>query len=175
MDTCFQLLGKLVRSVNGGIHLTTQLLFRALECRGERSKRHVADDHEIDVARRGFRAFGKGAIHERAHDAVGVWGERLSQHVGESSGLEEKPSELGKDRGLRVRLEIEVLALASALQNPGGDERRQFALQARRRHPQVTGQIGHVPPAVGMEERRRKDALASLREEGVERLCTHNA
>ena len=59
MVLSFQLLGEFARGVNRGIDLTFQLFLCAFQGRREHSKRDVADDYDVDVARSDFRALGE--------------------------------------------------------------------------------------------------------------------
>src|SRR5690606_37075360 len=136
----------------------------------------VTDHHQVDVARRMLVAARDRPVDKRTGDPPVQWTKDLPQGWHDAGGLVDQAAQLGKDRRLRVRLEIRACTLPTGFEDAPVDERFELTLEARRRGPDKLRQLGEVPPLLRLRERRRQDITAKRRKQCSQRgKLTHIA
>lgn len=160
--------------VDGRIDLAAELFARLAQRQRELRGRHVADDHQVDVAVRTRLAAGHGAVHEGALDLDGKGLQGVSKYVHETGRFQQEAAEIREDRRLGVCLEIGHPPLPVGLEDASVAKGMEFTLQAGRRYAHPTGQFRDVPDLFGLNEQSRQYSLAGLRDESIEdRHVTH--
>ena len=173
-----------VRGVDSGIDVSSQTLLSATQSRHDALERRVTYNQEVDVARCAELTTGRRPEHERHDHALAEWCERLPEHVGEPGSLGEQSLQLRKDRRLAVSLEIDLPALDSAVQQPGGGQLFEFALHRADGSTCVARDLAKIVRFVRMTEQPAEDAPPGTAEQqrgGVgpgrrsHSVCSHNA
>lgn len=82
----------------------------------------------------------------------------------------------GQKRTVAVGAVVDSIAIATPLENSGGGEAGELALEAGRRDAEVTGQVRQIPLAIQALQDSGEDRLSGSRKESVQwPELTHNA
>jgi hypothetical protein len=97
-----------IRRINRRVHVPPKPLLRLCQGGGNRRERRIPDDEQVDIAIAAQFPAGRGPEDESEGDAVDERRQRLAQHIDGSGGLQKQRPQLGKDRRLAIRLEIDL-------------------------------------------------------------------
>src|SRR5688572_32954465 len=117
----------------GDVDLSSKTAFSFPNRRCEFGLTRNTDHQQVDIAPRMFLTPCHRTINKRAVDPVLKWLQRLLEGRKQPGGLFEQTAQLGKQRGLCFRFEVDARSFAPPLQNSAVNERLQFPLEARRR------------------------------------------
>lgn len=92
------LAGKLRRRIDRWVYLPTYYSLRSGERFHQVAKRHVPNNHEIDVAVVAQLLFGCRPEHECGDDPIAKRGKAVTQHVRQTGRFDEQRTELRKHR-----------------------------------------------------------------------------
>ena len=158
---------KLVRWIDRGIHVSPQPLLRRYQSGRDEVERNVSDDEQVDVAVLAqFPSCGR-AKDEGHSDLISERRQRLAQHVDETCGLEKQGLELREDRGVAIRLEMNLSSLHRPAEQAGACERLELLLHGSLGGAGLPDDLAKVERPLGMAEQQAEHAAASLAEEHV--------
>jgi hypothetical protein len=103
-----ELLLELPKWVDRWIHFAAETLLGGGDHVDHFVERDIADDHEIDIARRAILATCHRSIDEGEPDLRAKGGKCLAQDICQPSGFQHDAAQIGKDRTVRVRLKEDV-------------------------------------------------------------------
>jgi hypothetical protein len=158
---------KLVRRIDRGIHVSPQPLLRRYQGGRDEVERNVSDDEEVDVAVTAQLPACGRAKDEGHSDLVSERRQRLAQHVDETCGLEKQGLELREDRGVAVRLEMNLSSLHRPAEQAGACERLEFLLHGSLGGAGLPDDLAKVERPLGMAEQQAEHPAASLAEKHV--------
>ena len=117
-----------------------------------------ADDEQVHIARRMFRAARDGSVDE---GDVNTGIEPLQQSLEsrqQPGGLLDEATQVGEQRRSRIGLEVGPGAFAALFEDATVNKSLQVPLQSRRRRLEKLRQFRQVPPFIGLAQRRGKDS-----------------
>ncbi len=171
-----EFLGKLCFGVEARIYGTTKFPLCLLEARSRVRESQLADNHQVDVAIGLFFLASDRAVNQCPLNVVRYGCQCFAKHFHHSERFGQKSLEFSKERRLGVRPIINPISFHARFQHTGTGQRSQFALQTGGSSTQVGRQVAHVPPPLGVHQRRGKHALAYGREQSIKGGgLTHNA
>lgn len=98
MMACSKLLSELVSRVDSRVDLTAKFSLRRRQDRDQLAERDASDHEQIDVASGTSRAPRYGAVEERNLDHIPDRGDRATDDISGTEGLQEDSLQIGKDR-----------------------------------------------------------------------------
>src|SRR5262249_6758355 len=98
-----------------------------------------ADNENVHVALGALFTSGDGAVDEGEVDFLPQRFQGVLQHVEQAEGLGHEAADLRGQRAFKVSLKIDPVSILAGIEDSGGREALQGALEARGRKPQVLG------------------------------------
>jgi hypothetical protein len=180
MVTGSDLRSKLGRWIDRRIHISAEPFLDRGERMHDVLEWSLANDEQIDVARRAELTARRRPEHECHVDAITKRREPLAKDIDEAGGLRKEPTQLRKNRRVAVRLKVHLTPLHRAPNEARGREQLELALNGADSGaglpdnlPQIVGLVGmpkqpaeQPAPRAAEQDRRGIDARTG---------CSHDA
>src|SRR5437899_1674738 len=168
-----QLLTKLIRGKDHGIDLAHQSLLSRSQSSNNLAKTHISDQHHVNVAPRVRRSLRQGTKQKRHLDALFQTRQRILQNAGCSHGFQDQSLEVGEERTLPPRLEINLAALDGSLNYSDLPKVAELSLGRSQTDRGEADDLPQIEGLVGMAKEQREYSAAGLAKQGGERLRNH--
>ena len=159
-ELLFVLLGRIDRGVN----FPPEFVLDDAQTGHDLTEFDVADDHEIDVARRCLLAPRDRSVNERNCDSRKQRFKRFLNDITDASGFRQDTLELAEDRIGWIRLVINLMATPDSLHQPASSEQTQLSLCGSECGFGSSHKLAQVELLVAVTVKKREDCTACFTE-----------
>src|SRR5665213_249564 len=168
---CFELRSQFLSRINRGIQRTTQCAFQRREMVEQFVQTDLANDHQVDIARRVFVSARERTIDKSEFNPFRQWGEGRRKQVKDASGFCKKRVELGERWVVAVCLIEHLVSVMCSKNQTDAREGGQLTLDSTNTDVDTAGNLTNEEGVVRHAIQSRKDTTPSLAKQKVPERC----